>query len=204
MPGTFESERPSALIKRKRIPRMETEAVSIYSFELYFTAPSGEDVLDALYKVGWDDSTIDFDPVKGGEGWATFHREAPSALQAVASAIQEGREAGVELLGVTEDYVTLGEIAERTGRTPAAVDHWATGRRGPGGFPEPRVPRPRVSLYSWAEVSMWLVANGLAALSPADVEIARICEVTDATLRARRLQQQLSPTDLETLSQAVA
>lgn len=178
--------------------------MTVYAFELHFCAPAGESVIDTLYEAGWDDAVVSFDPVTGGEGWATFDREAPSALQAVVSAIREGRKAGVELLGVTEDYVTLGQIAERTGRTPAAVDHWATGRRGPGAFPEPRVPRPRVSLYSWAEVSMWLVANGLAALSPADVEIARICEVTDATLRARRLQRQLSAADQEALAQAVA
>jgi hypothetical protein len=178
--------------------------VTTYSFELYFTAPPGEHIIDALYEAGWADSTVDFDPDKGGEGWATFHREAPSALQAVVSAIREGRKAGVEPLGVTEDYVSLKEIAERTGRTPAAVDHWVTGRRGPGEFPQPRVPRPRVSLYSWAEVSMWLVANGLAALSPADVEIARICEIADSTLRTRRLQQQLSAAEQETLAEAVA
>jgi hypothetical protein len=61
-----------------------------------------------------------------------------------------------------------------------------------------------VSLYSWAEVSMWLVANGLAALSPADVEIARICEIADSTLRARRLQQQLSAAERRELDLAVA
>lgn len=178
--------------------------MTVYSFELYFSGPPGEDVIDALYEAGWADSTIDFDPDAGGEGWATFHREAPSALQAVVSAIRQGRSAGVEPLGVTEDYVSLAEIAERTGRTPAAVDHWVTGRRGPGEFPDARVPRPRVSLYSWAEVSMWLVANGLAALSPADVEIARICEIADSTLRTRRLQRQLSEAEQRELDRAVA
>jgi hypothetical protein len=178
--------------------------VTVYAFKLHFSAPPGEHIIDALYEAGWDDAVIGFDPDTGGDGWAYFDREAPSALQAVVSAIREGRKAGVELLGVTEDYVSLKEIAERTGRTVGAVDHWVTGRRGPADFPKPRVPRPRVSLYSWAEVSMWLVANGLAALSPADVEIARICEVADATLKARRLQRQLSATDLEELALAVA
>ncbi|MBO3734126.1 helix-turn-helix transcriptional regulator [Glycomyces niveus] len=182
----------------------EHKTGTVFSFELYFTAPAGEHVIDALYEAGWSDSTIDLDPETGGEGWATFHREAPSALQAVVSAIREGRKAGVEPLGVTEDYVSLKEIAERTGRTPAAVDHWVTGRRGPGEFPEPRVPRPRVSLYSGAEVSKWLVANGLAALSPADVEIARICEITDSTLLAKRLQRQLSEDEQRELDRAVA
>lgn len=178
--------------------------MAVYAFELNFSGPPGENVIDALYEAGWDDALVAFDPVTGGDGWATFHREAPSALQAVVSAIRQGRKAGVEPLGVTEDFVTLSEIAERTGRTVGAVDHWVTGRRGPGEFPEPRVPRPRVSLYSWAEVSLWLVANGLAALSPADVEIARICEITDSTLRARRLQRQLSAAEQEVLAHAVA
>lgn len=178
--------------------------MTLYTFELHFSAPPGEHVIDKLFEVGWDDATVSLDPSTGGEGFATFHREAPSALKAVVSAIRQGKEAGVELVGVSEDLVTLADIAERTGKTVGAVDHWVTGRRGPGDFPEPRVPRPRVSLYSWAEVSLWLVANGLAELAPADVEIARICEVADATLRARRLQRRLPITDLEDLNEAVA
>jgi hypothetical protein len=178
--------------------------VTNYAFELHFSAPPGERVIDALYEAGWDDSTISFDPFTGGEGWATFDREAPSAVQAVVSAIRQGRKAGVELLGVTEDLVALTEIAERTDRTFAAVDHWATGRRGPGGFPEPRVPRPRVSLYSWAEVAVWLEQHGLASMSPADVEIARICEVADSMLRAKHLQRRLREADREALARAVA
>lgn len=178
--------------------------MTLYSFELHFSAPPGEQVIDRLYEAGWDDAVVCFEPATGGEGSAIFDREAPSAVSAVATAIRQGRKAGVKLLGVTEDYVTLSEIAERTGRTPAAVDHWATGRRGPGDFPAPRVPRPRVSLYSWAEVTMWLVQHGLGALSPADVEIARICEVADATLRAKRLQERLQDDDREALTRAVA
>ncbi|RRR96442.1 hypothetical protein [Glycomyces terrestris] len=178
--------------------------MTVYEFELRFSAPPGDHVVDALYEAGWDDALIAFDPDTGGEGWGTFRREAPSAIQAVVSAIRQGRRAEVDLLGVTEDYVSLAEIAERTGRTLAAVDHWATGRRGAGGFPEPRVPRPRVSLYSWAEVTIWLVEHGLAAMSPADVEIARICEVADATLRARRLQNHLAEAEREELNLAVA
>lgn len=178
--------------------------MTVYAFELHFSAPPGEHVIDALYEAGWDDALVSFDPSTGGEGWATFDREAPSAMKAVVSAIRQGRQAEVEILSVSEDLVPLSEIAERTNRTFAAVDHWATGRRGPGGFPAPRVPRPRVSLYSWAEVSIWLEEHGLAEVSPADVEIARICEVTDATLRAKRLQRSLREAEREELARAVA
>ncbi|THV40524.1 hypothetical protein [Glycomyces buryatensis] len=178
--------------------------MTVYAFELHFSAPPGERIIDAMYEAGWDDALVSFDPVAGGEGWATFNREAPSAVQAVVSAIRQGRKAGVELLGVAEDLVAISQIAERTNRTVAAVDHWVTGRRGPGGFPEPRVPRPRVSLYSWAEVSIWLEEHNLAEVSPADVEIAQLCEVADATLRARRLQRRLSAEHRKALTQAVA
>jgi hypothetical protein len=51
---------------------------------------------------------------------------------------------------------------------------------------------------------MWLVQHGLAAMSPEGVEIARICEVADATLRARRLQNRLAEAEREALNLAVA
>jgi hypothetical protein len=178
--------------------------VTVYSFELHFCAPPGEHMIDKLYESGWDDAVIRFEPETGGRGSAIFDREASTAVQAVGSAIRQGRNADIELLGVTEDLVTLADIAERTQRTFAAVGHWASGRRGPGGFPEPRVPRPRVSLYSWAEVTVWLEQHGLAKMSPSDVEVAQICEAADAMLRAERMQRRLSKAAREALADAVA
>jgi predicted DNA-binding transcriptional regulator AlpA len=87
---------------------------------------------------------------------------------------------------VSDDTVSMGEIAERIGRTLAAVDHWVRGRRGPGDFPAPRVPRDRAALWSWAEVSAWLVANGLAEIPPEEIETARVCHAVDMVLRARQ------------------
>ncbi|MFF3441047.1 hypothetical protein [Streptosporangium sp. NPDC002721] len=81
--------------------------MTVYSFELHFTAPSGETVIDALYEAGWDDATVSFDPVAGGPGVAAFDREAGGAVEAIASAIVQGRSAGVEVTGVSEDLVTL-------------------------------------------------------------------------------------------------
>ncbi|MER6825909.1 hypothetical protein ABT352_07965 [Streptosporangium sp. NPDC000563] len=76
--------------------------MTIYSFDLHFTAPSGEAVIDALYEAGWDDATVSFDPVAGGPGVATFDREASGAVEAIASAIAQGRSAGIEVSEVSE------------------------------------------------------------------------------------------------------
>jgi hypothetical protein len=157
-----------------------------YTFELRFTGPAGGDVLiDALYEAGWDDATVSFDPDLGGEGEATFNREAPSAIDAIISAIDQGKRCGLDITSVSDDTVTLGEIAERVGRTLAAVDYWVKGRRGPGGFPAPRIPRERAALWSWAEVAGWLAVHKLADIPPEDIEVAQVSRAVDAVLRAR-------------------
>lgn len=156
-----------------------------YGFEVRFTGPAGGDALiDALYEAGWDDATVSFDADTGGNGFAAFDRAASSALDAIVSAVEQGRACGLDVTGVSDDLVTLGEIAERIGRTLAAVDHWVRGRRGPGDFPAPRVPRDRAALWSWAEVAEWLAAHHLADIAPEDIETARICRAVDMVLRA--------------------
>jgi hypothetical protein len=139
----------------------------------------------------------------GGPGVAAFDREASSAVEAIASAIRQGRSAGATITAVGEDLVTLTEIAERAGRTVATADHWATGRRGPGNFPQPKIRRPRASLYSWAAVASWLHGHGLAEVSLADVETARVCEIADSLVRADRLKRELPPADRKRLTGAM-
>jgi hypothetical protein len=178
--------------------------MEVYRFELSFTAPPGERVIDALYEAGWDDATVSFDPEAGGPGIAAFDREATSAVTAIASAIKQGRAAGVEITDVSEDLVTRSEIAERAGRTLATADHWATGRRGPGNFPLPIVRRPRASLYSWAQVASWLHEHRLAEVSLVDVETAWVCQVADSLVKAHMLQRRLPPADRKLLARAVA
>ena len=157
----------------------------LYSFEVHFTGPAGGDALiDALYEAGWDDTTIGFDPDTGGAGSASVDREANSAVEAIVSAIKQGQTCGLDVTGVTGDLVTLDMIAERIGRTLAAVDHWVHGRRGQGGFPAPVVPRPRAALWSWTEVAEWLASNRLADIPPEDLETARACRAIDMVLRA--------------------
>ncbi len=178
--------------------------MATYTFDVHFTGPAGERTIDSLYEAGWDDATVSFDPAAGGAGVATFDRDASSAVHAIASAIAEGKAAGVDVIGVTENLVPIAEIAERTGRTLATVDHWVKGRRGPGDFPEPKIKRAKASLYSWAEVTRWLHEHNLAAVSATDMETAGVCEIADSLLRAQRLQHELSPKDRRLLQRAVA
>ncbi|MBG0833323.1 hypothetical protein HS041_37100 [Planomonospora sp. ID67723] len=85
--------------------------MTVYSFEVNFTAPAGEVVIDTLYEAGWDDATVSLDPHTGGVGIAVFDREATTAAEAIASAIIQGRAAGVEVTRVNEDLVALSETS---------------------------------------------------------------------------------------------
>ena len=55
-----------------------------------------------------------------------------------------------------DDWVTLGDIADRLGRSRESMRLWSIGRFGPGGFPPPVNPGRDVAYFSWFEVSAWL------------------------------------------------
>ena len=74
----------------------------------------------------------------------------------------------------TDDWVTLADIAGRTGYTREAVRLWARGRAGPGGFPAPLNPGRRTLFYSWAEVAPWLPRRVGAATGPTDLAAAGV------------------------------
>jgi hypothetical protein len=171
-----------------------------YRFELHFLG-NVEAVIDALYEAGWDDAGVSGDH-RGGS--AEFVREATSAIAAVTSAIEQAERCGLEVTGVTEDLVTLADIAERTGRTLAAVDLWVRGRRGPGDFPAPRVPRARAAMFSWAEVATWLSDAGLIDVDETTVEMARSCALIDSALRTRRGLRQVPPDERHRVACLVA
>ncbi|MCO5994869.1 hypothetical protein [Actinoallomurus rhizosphaericola] len=126
--------------------------------------------------------------VQAGEdgGVIMFSREADDAIQAIISAVRDVEEAGMTATGVTEDLVTAEDIAERAKVTAASARYWITGERGPGGFPSPRVARPKASLYSWAEVSTWLHKARLGAVDHVAVETAQACALITAALTVRR------------------
>ncbi len=111
-----------------------------------------DEALNALAEVGCDDATVGS---SGGVQHLDFDREASSYLAAVLSAIEDVEAAvpGVRTVRVLPDeYVTLVEIAQRTGRTRESARLLSIGERGPGGFPPPAARgAERNKLWRWPE-----------------------------------------------------
>lgn len=152
------------------------------------------DPSDRLYGLmdasGGGDATL-----AGGErgGEVDFSRDAEDAVVAVMSAIEQVEEAGLTVVGVTGDLLTVESIAEQAGVGVAAVSHWVSGVRGCGGFPAPVIQRRRGSLWSWAEVSQWIADRRLGKVDRAAVEVARVARFFDAVLIARHERDQAIP-----------
>lgn len=89
---------------------------------------------------------------------AEFDREAPTLADAIASAVRDLESAGLVALRIQdEDLLTLADIAVRIGQSRESVRRYATGDRGPGGFPPPVNPdREGTVFYRWCEVVPWI------------------------------------------------
>jgi hypothetical protein len=175
--------------------------MTTYSFEVSVAGPVTDAHIESLFGAGCDDALVSGDE-RGGR--ITFDRDADDAVVAVVSAIEQVESCGLRVTGVTEDLVTLDALAERTMRSPAAVGHWVTGARGPGGFPAPRVARDRGSLYSWAEVAAWLVAHRLGDVDHAAAETAQACTLISAALTLRHGLRNLPQRDRPLIAGLVA
>lgn len=114
-----------------------------------------EETINALFERGCNDATFgEVDRV----GYGEFHREAPSLLDAVVSAIRSVESVpGLCTLRVEPDeLVTAGDIAERLSRTRESVRLLIAGERGSGDFPPPVSHlRRRHRLWRWSEVAVW-------------------------------------------------
>lgn len=179
--------------------------MDVYWFDIEVVGPISGDHVETLGEVLSASGGIDATVQAGDQGGTVmFSREADDAVQAIVSAVEDLESAGMMVAGVTEDRVVIDEIARRAKVTTTSVRYWVVGERGPGGFPEPKVKRPRSSLYSWAEVSAWLAAAKLGEVDHVAAETARACALIDAALIVRRGLRDLPQHDRPLVARLVA
>lgn len=129
--------------------------VRSHAFTVVLSHRPTEEELDKLDADGLGDATFG---VERGVPIAEFDREAATLAAAIASAVRELEAGGLGVLRVLdEDLVTLADIADRIGQSRESVRRYATGGRGPGGFPPPVNPaRDGTLFYRWSEVAPWV------------------------------------------------
>ncbi len=145
-----------------------------------------EEVVEALYEAGCDDALF-------GERSATpfgeFDREAVNFSNAVLSAIRcvESAVPSLRVVRVEpDDLVSLTVIADRTGRTRESVRLLASGKRGPGGFPEPLAwIDANTRVWQWSNVAIWFKEK-MAEDVKLDAGAPQFIAALNGTLEARR------------------
>jgi hypothetical protein len=179
-----------------------------------------DEALNALAEAGCDDATVGS---SGGVQHLDFDREAASYLEAVLSAIDDVETAvpGVRVVRILPDeYVSLAEIAQRTGRTRESARLLSIGERGPGAFPPPAARgAERNKLWRWTDVAAWFgnalgepvylapppaqrAANAILDLraSTAELdraELSRVRQQLGSLIRRVRLIEMASPATLD-------
>lgn len=111
---------------------------------------------DALFEAGCDDGML-FS--KNQVVYIEFDRDADSLEEAIVSAINDVESSGFQVARVEpSDLVTSAEISRRANRSRQSVAQIIKGKRGKGGFPIPVAGvTSKTSVWSWAEVSNWLL-----------------------------------------------
>ena len=142
--------------------------------------------LDELFEAGCDDAIFG---MEGGVAVVEFDRDAETMADALVDAIQAIEAVGlVPLRVVDQDLLTLADIAERIGQSRESVRRYATGARGPGGFPPPVNPeREGTAFYRWTEVAPWVREHLGSRVE--DVDPALV--MANLVLQARQLRPRI-------------
>lgn len=140
--------------------------------------PNAEDFETRFYDAGCDDATVSF---QRGSILIDFDRKAESAESAIGSAVKDVIAAGASVLRIEPDpFVTLSDMAARSGLTRAALTQYAKGQRGQA-FPRPVMRITCESpLWNWPATARWLADAG--RLDAAAVELADAIAKANAAL----------------------
>jgi hypothetical protein len=159
--------------------------MATHTFTIVVDREPEEAELDVLFE-RCDDVTFGYEH---GVAVAVFDREASVLTEALVSAVRDVESVGLIALRVLdEDLLTVGDIADRIGRSREAVRRYAAGERGPGGFPPPVNPaRDGTVFYRWSEVSPWLRQH----LRIATPDSEPVLVVANLVLQARRLRHEV-------------
>lgn len=161
--------------------------MTTFEFTLLIDRELSDDEVEHLF-----DRADDVTPELGrGRTLLGFDRAADSLVDALVSALADVESLGLSASGVlSDDMVTLKEIATRTGRSYESARLLAQGKRGPGGFPAP-ISADRWAIYSWAEVRGWFAKNLPSTVHSGHevVEYDRLIAAADHLIRARALMR---------------
>lgn len=145
-----------------------------YEFTLKYQLIEDENVdamLQRLAETGCDDAVVGVG--QSGRLALAFVREAPSAVEAIESALSDVRNAvpGARLIEATPDLVGLTDVAEiigvsRQNMRKLMLSHMYS-------FPAP-IHEGSTSLWHLAEVLIWLQARGSYAIAQDIVDLARV------------------------------
>ncbi len=135
---------------------MNRHRMDTHNFVLILDRPIDEATSDLLFDAGLDDAAI---TALDGHPALDVDREAPTLLDAITSAVTQAESvAGIHVVRVEgEELVSQADIAERTGRSRQAVNHWIKRDADSSGFPAPAYgTSTRSPLWRWADVQAWL------------------------------------------------
>jgi hypothetical protein len=159
---------------------MNRRAMNTHNFVLILNRPIDEATSDLFFEAGLDDAAV---TVLDGHSALDVDRDAATLLDAIASAITHAESVtGIQVMRVEgEELVSQADIAERTGRTRQAVNHWIKRDADSSGFPEAAYGiSTRSPLWRWVDVQSWLEPG-------ADTDDrGRIIALANATLLTRR------------------
>lgn len=171
--------------------------MTTYVFSVVLDRVPTDDELDALFTAGCDDAAFS---VEQGLSIGEFDREAPTAADAIASAVRNIEAAGLVVMRLlNEDLLTLADIGDRIGQSRESIRRYATGERGPGGFPPAVNPgREGTAFYRWSEVAPWVREHLQLDVPDADAALV----VANLILQARLHRDQVD--NLEALTDLLA